>query len=284
LTTQKAKKKRKSKVYKKAILLFILIFVIAVILIMLELKFVLKKEKNVNNNVSVSKSDLNIIENVDDERVTNINEGMSFETFVDKEYTQNEITSWTADEMKEIRKVQIDKKNSTNLSIKKIVGSASSPEEAMRLGNNYYSSYDQFVNSAEIALETDTYYIVKVNWDYISENVTRRYNNQVLVFKDFYYNEDTNVLNMDNIDKTKDVLDLNYYVECYFNVGKSLIQSFIEKNGERCEYILYYFDVEYGQDNVSDKIYLSKQVVQINSATGVIEDIRYERISSGVEM
>jgi len=278
------KAKRRNRAYKNAILLFILIFVIAVILIMIELKFVMKRKKSVSNNANVYTNNSNITEATENESVTNINEGMKFETFVDKSYTQAEITSWTADKMKEIRKAQIDKKNSTNLSIKKVIGSASSPEEAMRLGNNYYSSYDQFVNSADIVLETDTYYIVKVSWDYISEKVTRRYNNQVLVFKDFYYNQDTSVLNMDNIDKTKDVLDLNYYVECYFNVGKSLIQSFIEKDGEKCEYILYYFDVEYGQDNVSDKIYLAKQVVQINSATGVIEDVRSERISSGVEV
>lgn len=140
------------------------------------------------------------------------------------------------------------------------------------------------VRSSKVVLETDTYYIVKVEWDYISENTSRSDSQQVLVFKEFYYDMDDKILNTDDINKVKDILDLQYYVETYSNTGKNIIQSFISKDGEVYEYVMYYFDVEYGNEGTSKRIYLTADILQINAATGLIENEETIRISNGVRL
>lgn len=281
----KKNRRRKNNTYKSAMILFILIFAIAIVLVALELNVVIKKKKEISNS-TYTKSTINQVSPTGkDEEVKKINEGLSFDTFVDKVYTEDEILNLSSSEMIRIREAQIEKKGSSSLSIQRILGSASSGNEALRLATNTYNNtVDQTVNSSTIALEADTYYIVKVEWDYVSGNTSRRYNQQVLVFKDFYYNVDKNTLNMDDINKVKDILDLKYYIETYSNVGKRPIQSFITKNGETCEYTLYYFEVQYGEEGVSDKIYLTSEKVQIDSATGSILSKNTERIGSGVSI
>lgn len=279
----KKRKKRKNNTYKSAMVLFILIFAIAIALVTIELNTVIKKKKEMGNSIYTKAETNKVSPDVKYEEVKKVNDGLSFDTFVDKTYTEDEILSLSKSEMIRVREAQIEKKENSSLSIQRILGSASSENEALRLATNTYNNtVDQTVNSSTIALEADTYYIVKVEWDYIGENTSRRYNQQVLVFKDFYYDIDKNTLNMDDINKVKDILDLKYYVETYSNVGKRPIQSFIEKNGETCEYTLYYFEVQYGEEGVSDKIYLTSEKIQIDSATGNILSTNTERIGDGV--
>lgn len=281
----KKTRKRRNNTYRSAMILFILIFAIAIVLVALELNAVIKKKNEISNSTYTRPTTNQVSPSGKDEEVKKINEGLSFDTFVDKVYTEDEILSLSSREMLRIREAQIEKKGASSLSIQRILGSASSENEALRLATNTYNNtVDQTVNSSTIVLEADTYYVVKVEWDYVGENTSRRYNQQVLVFKDFYYNADKKTLNMDDINKVKDILDLKYYVETYSNVSKRPIQSFIKKNGETCEYNLYYFEVQYGQEGVSDKIYLTSEKVQIDSATGSILSTNTERIGSGVNI
>lgn len=216
-------------------------------------------------------------------KIKQVNEGISFDTFVDKVYTKNEILNFSAEKIREVRQYQIDKKNTSNLSIQKVAESASSENDAMRIASQLYTnSIDQVVRSSKIVLETDYYYIVKVEWDYITENTSKRNNQQILIFKKFYYDINSKIVNTDDINIVKDVLDLKYYIETYSNTGKNLIQSFIEKNGETTKYIIYYFDIEYGEVGESNIIYLAADTLNINSATGRIEDIKTEILTNGV--
>lgn len=280
---KRTRKNKNNSVYKKAIMLFILIFAIAIILVSLELNVVLKKKKELSasNSVVNTKVNTNIVEYEGTEEVEQINEGLSFDTFVDRFYSENDILNLSSSEMLKIRQAQIEKKATSSLSVQKVLGSAASENEALRIATNEYNNTtDQLVRVSSIALEADTYYIIKVEWDYVGSSNSKRYNQQVLVFKEFYYDMDKNILNMDDLNKVKDILDLKYYIETYSNVGKRLIQSYITKNGEITEYNLYYFEVEYGQEDVSDKIYLTVQKVQIDSASGKVIETTSERIKS----
>lgn len=78
------------------------------------------------------------------------------------------------------------------------------------------------------------------------------------------------------------MLDIENYIESYSNNGKRIVQSFIEKDGNRCEYILYYLDVLYGRDDTKDSISLIKEVVSINPATGAIEGSSNNIIRKGI--
>lgn len=281
---QNNKKRKVNKVYQNISLAFILIFAIAIFLVVLELNAVIKKKNEISPKAPIVLKSDNSMNKITD-NVQKIGEGKSFDTFVDKVYTENEILNFSVDKIREIRQYQIDKRNTSNLSIQKIVGSASSEDIATRIATQSYSSIsDQIVRSSKVVLETDYYYVVKVEWDYINQKTSKRHNQQVLVFKEFYYNIKNRTLNMDDINKTKDVLDLKYYVETYSNTGKNIIQSFIAKNGEKTEYVIYYFEVELGEEGYSNRIYLTADRIQIDSATGLIEDIKTERLGNGIRV
>lgn len=281
---QNKKKRKVNKIYQNVSLAFILIFAIAIFLVVLELNSVIKKKNAIPPKAPIVLKSSNTI-NEENNNVQKIGEGESFDTFVDKVYTENEILKFSADKMREIRKYQIDKKNTSDLSIQKIVGSASTENVATRIATQSYSSVsDQIVRSSKVVLETDYYYVVKVEWDYINERTSKRHNQQVLVFKEFYYNINSKILNMDDINKVKDILDLEYYVETYSNTGKNIIQSFINKNGEKTEYVIYYFEVEPGEEGSSSRMYLVSDRIQIDSATGLIENVNTERLSNEIRV
>lgn len=272
---------KKNKTFKKVNLIFILIFAIAIILVLIELNVVIKKKNELPAKKSVNTKEL-INNSKDEKKIEKINEGSSFETFVDNVYTEEEIRDFSSEEMRRVRQIQIDKKNTSDLKIKKVCGSASSENEATRKVTNLFEKSEQSVRSSKVVLETESYYIINVESEFISENNTIRNSEQVVVFKDFYYDVDKKVLNMDDINKVKDILDLKYYVETYSNTGKNIIQSFITKNGETSEYTIYYFDVEYGTEGDSNKIYLTSDTLYINSETGLIESIQTNKISNCV--
>ncbi|MCI8545855.1 MAG: hypothetical protein HFJ44_01315 [Clostridia bacterium] len=281
---QNKKKRKINKVYQNVSLAFILIFAIAIFLVVLELNAVIKKKNEIPPKAPIVLKNSNNI-NEENNNVQKIGEGKSFDTFVDKVYTENEILNFSVDKIREIRQYQIDKKNTSNLSIQKIVGSASSENVATRIATqSYNNASDQIVRSSKVVLETDYYYVVKVEWDYVDERTSKRHNQQVLVFKEFYYNINNKTLNMDDINKVKDVLDLKYYVETYSNTGKNIIQSFINKNGEKAEYVIYYFEVELGEEGKNSRLYLVSDKIQIDAEKGLIESINTEYLSNGIRI
>ena len=145
-----------------------------------------------------------------------------------------------------------------------------------------YFTDNQFVKATEIVDETDLYYIVGVTYDYINQNVAKRYTQNVLVFKKFYYNSETDTFNVDDVKNVKIILDLKNYITNYSNAGKVLVQSFMEKNGQQCEYVLYYLDVNYAEENKNASANLIKEVTTINAASGKVEEKTTQTVKSNL--
>ena len=118
----------------------------------------------------------------------------------------------------------------------------------------------------------------------MKQNVSKRNTQKVIVFKSFYYNASNEKFNLDDIQNIKIILDLKNYVENSSNEGKRYIQSFIEKNGKKCEYNLYYLNVNYGQEEKNDTVDLMKEIVTIDIATGKIENTQSQTIKNNIEV
>ena len=106
---QNKKKRKINKVYQNVSLAFILIFAIAIFLVVLELNAVIKKKNEIPPKAPIVLKNSNNI-NEENNNVQKIGEGKSFDTFVDKVYTENEILNFSVDKIREIRQYQIDKK------------------------------------------------------------------------------------------------------------------------------------------------------------------------------
>ena len=201
-----------------------------------------------------------------------------FNTFADKEYTKEEIENMSASEASNI--YNLEKNN--DLKIDKALGSAGDEDYACVVASSAYSTDNQFVKATEIVDETDLYYIVGVTYDYINQNVAKRYTQNVLVFKKFYYNSETDTFNVDDVKNVKIILDLKNYITNYSNAGKVLVQSFMEKNGQQCEYVLYYLDVNYAEENKNTSANLIKEVTTINAASGKVEEKNTQTVKSNL--
>lgn len=260
------KRRKNSKKSKRNVIIVVIFFVFCTVgLLVLEIQQIIKKGQN------IKKASYNVEQVASNKEEKKENDEIKFDTFVDKTYTQSELKSLTDSQINELLKKQIEVTNEKDLEIEKIVGSASSRKEAINITTAAFSQTNQKVDKVTISKETEKYYVVNVDWSYINQNVSKKYNQKCIVFKDFYYNLDTNILNLDDVQIARQMLDIENYVESYSNNGKRIIQSFIEKEGNRCEYILYYLDVLYGRDDIKDSINLVKEVLSINPATGAIE-------------
>lgn len=268
------RKKKKSKNY-----VFLPIILLAIVVIVAIIFFIIKlndiKGKSQNNVVNLDE-----VQDVVETENKEVEEAMSFESFVKDSYTQNEIEQFSSQKINEILDNQINYGDVKVIDFKKIAGSVKGTDYLKTCISDFYDD-DQFVNTVNVVTETNLYYIVDVNVDYLSEAIQRNYNEKLLVFKNFYYNMNTNTLNMDDLNVVKQILDIKYYVQNYKNSGKRLIQSFIIDDGEKTKYTLYYFDINYG-NNKNNIINLVKEETVINSATGVIESVVRNNIKENV--
>lgn len=274
---KKKQKRRKTKNSKANSLLY---FAVVLIIVAILLYFDIKNMTNVGKKIKESKSEDNI-EVVEEETTAPEEEKgkiYEFNTFADKEYTKEEIENMSASEASNI--YNLEKNN--DLKIDKALGSAGDEDYACVVASSAYSTYNQFVKATEIVDETDLYYMVGVTYDYINQNVAKRYTQNVLVFKKFYYNSETDTFNVDDVKNVKIILDLKNYITNYSNAGKVLVQSFMEKNGQQCEYVLYYLDVNYAEENKNTSANLIKEVTTINAASGKVEGKTTQTVKSNL--
>lgn len=274
---KKKQKRRKTKNSKANSLLY---FAVVLIIVAILLYFDIKNMTSVGKKIKESKNEDNI-EVVEEETTAPEEEKgkiYEFNTFVDKEYTKEEIENMSASEASNI--YNLEKNN--DLKIDKALGSAGDEDYACVVSSSAYSTDNQFVKATEIVDETDLYYIVGVTYDYINQNVAKRYTQNVLVFKKFYYNSETDTFNVDDVKNVKIILDLKNYITNYSNAGKVLVQSFMEKNGQQCEYVLYYLDVNYAEENKNASANLIKEVTTINAASGKVEEKTTQTVKSNL--
>lgn len=269
--TRKTKKKQK----RKIILLVIGLVVITIGLLALEIRQIVKDVGNENNIDDTSQVTQNVVDDKDLSK--EVVEGIKFDSFVDKSYTKSELESMTDDELKSLYDFQIELTNEKEQEYYDVFGSAETESEAEKIVYDNFDNENQFVNKVELDSETEKYYVLTVNWDYINQNVAKNYTKKVIVFKEFYYNFETNTFNLDNIQNVKEILDIENYIKNYSNSGKRIIQSFIDKSGQNYQYSLYYLDIVYGRENEDDIITPQKEIVTINATTGVVESISKER-------
>lgn len=66
--------------------------------------------------------------------------------------------------------------------------------------------------------------------------------------------------------------------------GKDIYNHSLKKNGKKCEYNLYYLNVNYGQEEKNDTVDLMKEIVTIDIATGKIENTQSQTIKNNIEV
>lgn len=267
------RKRKKVSRFFLPVIVFGLIIVIAVIFLIVELNSF--KEKNKKSNI------VNVVDVKNETQENKEDKILKFDTFVKKQYSKEEIENFSSKEINEILDNQINYGDIELIDFRKILGSSRNFDSLKSDVSEFYDD-DQFVNSVDIILENDIYYIIEVNLDYISPQITRNYVEKVLVFKEYYYNSNTEKFNMDDINIVKEILDIKYYVQNYKNNGKRLIQSFIEEIDEKTEYTMYYFDIEYQSEKNSNVITLVKEKTVIDSATGQVELIEKSNLKENV--
>lgn len=274
---RKSQKNRKRKNTKaNSLLYFALVLVIVVIALIFEIRNIVNVGKQVKE--SVNERGEQIFDDPTPSESVETGKVFEFSSFADKEYTKDEIEGMSASMASEIYNLDKDK----DLNIDKVLGSASDVENAYVVASNAYNLENQFINSTKLADETELYYVVEVSYDYINQNVSKRYTQRALVFKSFYYNSEDNIFNVDDVKNVKIILDLKNYATNYSNAGKTLVQSFMEKDGQRCEYILYYLDVNYSGENQKTSANLVKETTVINAATGEVQDKVSQTIKSNL--
>lgn len=257
---RKSRKKHNKK--NRIMFIIVLLLIITFVLLITQIIKLVKNTSNIKNNDNFS----SVLGEEKQEEAQK--EQLRFDSFVDNIYTEKEIENLNVEELNRLLKVKVDKLD--GLDCKRVVGSAENVNGAKKIASDAFASQNQFIIAVNIIEENETFYVVNVKWRYVSENVNAVYEQNVIVFKKFYYDKDARILNLDEKDKIKFVLDLDNYVINYNNSNKKLIQSFIHKEGKRCEYILYYLDAKYNS-NDNDTMNFVKEQIIINPETGVIE-------------
>lgn len=258
--------RKKQNQRNKMMLIVALLVVLAFVLLIVQIIQLVKSVSN-KKNENVSSNNVVIDENYEEPE----KKELKFDTFVDKVYNEREIENLSTQEINNLLKLDRIRCDSV-AECKRISGSAVDANEAKKIAGDTFASQNQFILGTTIIEDTETFYVVNVKWRYVSENANSVYEQKVLVFKKFYYDIESQILNLDEIDKIKLVLDLDNYVRNQNNSDKKLVQSFVHKEGKKCEYVLYYIDANYSiEDSRRDIISFVKEVVTINPETGKIE-------------
>ena len=257
------KNRKKQNQRNKMMIIIALLVILTFTLLITQIIKLVKSTSNIKNGEVIS----NV---VSDEKQRELDkEELKFDTFVDKVYAEKEIEGLSITELE--RLLKLDGVKIKNIDCKRIAGSAKDVNEAKKIAGDVYATQNQFVLGANIIEDDDIFYVVNVRWRYVSENVNNIYEQKVLVFKKFYFDIENQILNLDEADKIKLVLDLDNYVRNKNNSEKKLVQSFMHKEGKICKYVLYYIDANYSIDGQRDRIDLVKEIITINPETGKIE-------------
>lgn len=277
------KSKKKSKVNGKSriFLAFVVLLIIVVLFLISEIISINKNGKLNFRKTSTEndgeKTQTKVEDSIDGDNLA------KFDSFVNETLSMQELENMSSNDMVNVYKNDEEAIASVS-DCKKISGSTSSKEGAIINAKDVFYSNNQFINSSKIVDENDYYYVVEVNYSYIDPNVTRDYVGRVVVLKDSVYDDSSEKFNSGKIADAKIILDLKYYLKFHSNGSKSLLQSFISGDNDKWVYTVYYFNANYGQDNVDDTIDLMKDVVNINSKTGEIINTETIAVKTGVRV
>lgn len=205
---------------------------------------------------------------------------LKYDSFVGKVYTQSQLENMRNSDISDLYN-NYDKPK--EIEYECTSESASSGDIAENIVRRIYGE-NNTVKSADVIGQNDLYYVVKVDYNYVNGNLTKRYSKNVIVFKNFYYEDEENVFNVDDVENVKTILDLDNYINDFSNGAKIDIQSFIQKNGQNYEYTLYYLSLNYGQSDKKDTVDLMKKVVSIDAATGKVVGTDKLSVRTGIEI
>lgn len=272
------KKKNKNKTMQRMFLLLIIVVIAMSIALGVQINKLQKLNSNENKVSNVTAEKQEDTEKIDPNAKVDI---LKYDSFINKVYTQNQLESM---ENSDIAELYNNYNKPKEIEYESALGSASTEDTAKNVASNAYKKDNNIVRFSEITGQNDLYYVVNVNYDYINGNVSKRYSKNVIVFKIFYYNEERNTLNVDEIENAKIIMDLDNYINDFSDAGKVNIQSFIQKNGQTYEYILYYLRLNYGQSDKNDTVDLMKKIFSIDAATGEITGTEKIAIRTGIEI
>lgn len=272
------KKRSRNKRVQRIFLLLIVVVIVMTVALGVQIN---KLQKLSSNQVAVSNVTEEKQEDVDKIDSNTKVDVLKYDTFINKKYTQSQLDSLSESE---IAQLYNDYDKPKELDYKKALGSASTDDTAKNVAARLYKKDNNVVRSSEVTGQNDLYYVVNVNYDYINGNVSKRYSVNVIVFKTFYYNDEKNTFNVDDVENAKIIMDLDNYINDFSNAGKVNIQSFIQKNGQNYEYTLYYLSLNYGQSDKKDTVDLMKKVVSIDAATGKVVGTDKLSVRTGIEI
>lgn len=272
------KKRSRNKRVQRIFLLLIVVVIVMTVALGVQIN---KLQKLSSNQVAVSNVTEEKQEDVDKIDSNTKVDVLKYDTFINKKYTQSQLDSLSESE---IAQLYNDYDKPKELDYKKALGSASTEDTAKNVAARLYKKDNNVVRSSEVTGQNDLYYVVNVNYDYINGNVSKRYSVNVIVFKTFYYNDEKNTFNVDDVENAKIIMDLDNYINDFSNAGKVNIQSFIQKNGQNYEYTLYYLSLNYGQSDKKDTVDLMKKVVSIDAATGKVVGTDKLSVRTGIEI
>lgn len=272
------KKKSKNKTMQRMFLILIIVVIAMSIALGVQINKLQKLNSNENKISNVIAEEQEDTEKIDPNAKVDI---LKYESFINKVYTQNQLENM---ENSDIAELYNNYNKPEEIEYENALGSASTEDTAKNVASKVYKKDNNIVRSSEVTGQNDLYYVVNVNYDYINGNVSKRYSKNVIVFKTFYYNEEKNTFNVDEVENVKIIMDLDNYVNDFSNAGKVNIQSYIQKNGQKYEYILYYLSLNYGQSDKNDTVDLMKKVVSIDAATGEIIGNEKIAVRTGIEI
>lgn len=272
------KKKRRSKRVQRLFLFLIIAVIIMTVALGVQIKKLQELNASPNKVSNFSGEQQNDAEKIDANAKIDI---LKYDSFIGKVYTQSQLENMINSDISDLYN-NYDKPK--EIEYECTSESASSSDIAENIVIKIYENDFNTVKSAEVIGQNELYYVVKVNYDYTNGSLAKRYSKNVIVFKNFYYDDEENVFNVDDVENVKTILDLDNYINDFSNGAKIDIQSFIQKNGQNYEYTLYYLSLNYGQSDKKDTVDLMKKVVSIDVATGKVVGTDKVAVRTGIEI
>ena len=269
--------RRKKKNNTSLILGFFVIGIVAIVLLIVEINSFVKKSQEMKKPAENTQT---VAEQPEESQPE-----LKFDSFLyEKVYKNKEEIESLSD--KEIKDISINSFNHLKLDYLEMVDSANSASNAIENTKDFIKSkaYNHFVDDCKLIKEEELFYGVNIKYRAVSEKHENRFSTNYLVPKTDYYNSKKNILNMDDMNRTKKMLDIMEYMNAKSNGGKALIQSFYTKEDDGFHhYVIYYVSSIYSE-KINGQIYsLVKETKLIDSASGFIGEPTVEVIKDNIQ-
>ena len=267
-------RKKQKKKNIKYFLIFIFVCIIGIALLIFEINSFIKKSRSIKEQQTEAAETTN-----DEIKET---EEIKFDSFLAEKVFKNEKEIESLSD-KEIKNLAINGYSLVQLDYLEVLDSATSKTYVTEIVKNYIKSksYNHFIDSCSIIEEKEMYYGVNVKWRYVDEQKEDHFSRNYIVPKAEYYNTKKNILNLDDLTKTKRILDIIEFVDGN-NGAKILLQSFLNKEDDGLQYVTYYISSIYSESNNSQVYSLVKETKNIDKASGLIGETVTETIKDNI--